>query len=65
MDSLEHQVWRLLTLVVYISIINVPKGQLISDGFFLFKSPKIKRIMWRISALASKMSQIKKCTLFY
>ena len=24
MDPLEHQVWRLLTVVVFISVINVP-----------------------------------------
>ena len=40
MDPLERQVWRLLTLVVYISIINVPKGQLISEGFFYSNLPK-------------------------
>ena len=37
------------------------KGQLISEAIFLgFKSPKKQMSFWRISALASKMSEIKK-----
>ena len=42
------------------------KGQLISEwNFGVFKSSKKWTLFWQISALASKMGQIKKITAHY
>ena len=41
--------------------IFVPKGEIISEGNFdVLNFPKNQKNIWRISALASKMGQIKK-----
>ena len=42
------------------------KGQLISEwNFGVFKSPKKRTSFWQISALASKMGQIKNTKAVY
>jgi hypothetical protein len=45
---------------------GIPKGQLISEwNLVVFKSSKKRTSFWQISALASKMGQIKKITSHY